>query len=146
PWVMLIPLLALSVGAVAAGFAFDRYFIGASEAPFWGTALPQTAEQAAHAESPAWVAAAPTWAMLLGFALALTFYIAVPALPAIVATVFKPLYVFLLNKWYFDELYDALFVRPAKWLGRVLWLEGDGAIIDGLGPDGVAQRVLWTTG
>jgi len=146
PWVMLIPLIALSVGAVAAGFAFDRYFIGALEAPFWGAALPQTAEQAAHAESRAWVAAAPTWAMLLGFALALTFYIAVPALPAIVATVFKPLYVFLLNKWYFDELYDALFVRPAKWLGRVLWLEGDGAIIDGLGPDGVARRVLWTTG
>ena len=59
---------------------------------------------------------------------------------------FRPLYLFLLNKWYFDELYDLLFVRPAFWIGRLLWKRGDGTIIDGLGPDGIANRVLWTTG
>ena len=59
---------------------------------------------------------------------------------------FRPLYLFLLNKWYFDELYDCLFVRPAFWLGRLFWKNGDGTIIDGLGPDGIAARVLWTTG
>ena len=67
-------------------------------------------------------------------------------LPAATARVFRPLYLFLLNKWYFDELYDWLFVRPALRLGRILWKEGDGAIIDGLGPDGIASRVIWTTG
>jgi NADH-quinone oxidoreductase subunit L len=147
PWVMLLPLVALSVGAIASGAVFERDFIGALRAPFWGTALPHAGEHAAvGGEVPTWVAAAPTWAMLAGFALALLFYMAVPALAGLAAAVFRPLYLFLLNKWYFDELYDALFVRPAKWLGRVLWLEGDGAIIDGLGPDGVAARVLWTTG
>ena len=59
---------------------------------------------------------------------------------------FQPVYLFLLNKWYFDELYDWLFVRPAFWLGRLLWKKGDGAIIDGLGADSIAARVLWTTG
>jgi NADH-quinone oxidoreductase subunit L len=70
----------------------------------------------------------------------------VPSLPALTAKVFKPIYLFLLNKWYFDELYDFIFVRPTFWLGRVLWKQGDGAIIDRLGPDGIASRVLWTTG
>ena len=62
------------------------------------------------------------------------------------AKVFKPIYLFLLNKWYFDELYDWILVRPTMWLGRVLWKQGDGAIIDRLGPDGIASRVLWTPG
>jgi NADH-quinone oxidoreductase subunit L len=60
----------------------------------------------------------------------------------VTARAFKPLYLFLLNKWYFDELYDRIFVRPTMWLGRVLWKGGDGAIIDGLGPDGIAARTL----
>ncbi len=55
------------------------------------------------------------------------------------AQVFKPLYNLLLNKWYFDELYDAIFVKPSLWIGKILWLEGDKAIIDGLGPDGMAK-------
>ena len=75
-----------------------------------------------------------------GLGLAYVYYIAAPWLPAATARAFRPLYLFLLNKWYFDELYDVLFVRPAKWLGRFLWKSGDGAIIDGLGPDGVAAR------
>jgi NADH-quinone oxidoreductase subunit L len=71
---------------------------------------------------------------------------AAPWLPDLTARLFKPLYLFLLNKWYFDEFYDWIFVRPAMALGRVLWKRGDGTIIDGLGPDNVAARVLWTTG
>jgi NADH-quinone oxidoreductase subunit L len=63
----------------------------------------------------------------------------VPSLPARLASATRPVYLFLLNKWYFDELYDFLFVRPAKRLGRGLWKIGDGAIIDGLGPDGIAS-------
>ncbi|HXY89203.1 MAG TPA: NADH-quinone oxidoreductase subunit L, partial [Xanthobacteraceae bacterium] len=55
------------------------------------------------------------------------------------------LYRFLLNKWYFDEIYDFLFVRTAKWLGRFLWKRGDGWLIDGFGPDGVSARVIDVT-
>jgi NADH-quinone oxidoreductase subunit L len=84
--------------------------------------------------------------MLAGFGLAYLYYIAAPSLPDLTARAFRPLYLFFLNKWYFDELYDWLFVRPAFWIGRLLWKGGDGKIIDGLGPDGVAGRVLWTTG
>jgi hypothetical protein len=85
-------------------------------------------------------------AMIAGLGLAYLYYILVPSLPALTAKVFKPIYLFLLNKWYFDELYDFIFVRPTFWLGRLLWKQGDGAIIDRLGPDGIASRVLWTTG
>jgi NADH-quinone oxidoreductase subunit L len=142
PLVMLIPLAVLALGAVAAGFLCQGIFIGEAAGEFWGKALTLT-----HgSEPPEWVAQAATVAMLCGLALAWLFYVAVPSLPAITARVFEPVYVFLLNKWYFDELYDALLVRPALRIGRFLWKVGDGTIIDGLGPDGIASRVLWTTG
>ena len=67
---------------------------------------------------------------------------AIRSCPSASPSAFAGLYLFLCNKWYFDELYDFLFVRPAKRLGRFLWKTGDGAVIDGLGPDGVAARVI----
>jgi NADH-quinone oxidoreductase subunit L len=73
------------------------------------------------------------------------FYLRLPDIPAELARQHEPLYRFLLNKWYVDELYDVLFVRPALWLGRVLWKRGDGWVIDGLGPDGISARVLDVT-
>jgi NADH-quinone oxidoreductase subunit L len=72
-------------------------------------------------------------------------YIRRPEVPKRLAAEQEVLYRFLLNKWYFDEIYDFLFVRPAKWLGRTLWKRGDGTVIDGFGPDGVAKRVLDVT-
>src|SRR5690349_23450086 len=149
PWVMLVPLFILALGAFAAGFAFQTLFIGHDYQAFWRASLSQGKDNhimhAMH-EVPEWVSLSPTIAMLAGVGLAYVYYIAVPALPAATARAFRPLYLFLLNKWYFDELYDWLFVRPAMRLGRILWKGCDGAIIDGLGPDGVASRVLWTTG
>jgi len=149
PWVMLVPLLLLALGATVTGFAFQNLFIGHDYQAFWRNALIEGKDNhilhAMH-EVPAWVILAPTLAMLVGLGLAYLYYVAVPALPAVTARAFYPLYLFLLNKWYFDELYDWLLVRPAMRLGRILWKQGDGAIIDGLGPDGVASRVLWTTG
>jgi len=73
-------------------------------------------------------------------------YILRPEKPAEIAAQHGLLYRFLLNKWYFDELYDAIFVRPAMWIGRTFWKVGDGRIIDGLGPDGVSSRVLDVAG
>jgi NADH-quinone oxidoreductase subunit L len=149
PLVMLVVLAALGLGAFAAGFAFQHVFIGDGYKAFWGKSLYEgPSNHILHAmhEVPGWVGWSATIAMLGGFALAYLYYIAAPWLPALTARIFRPIYLFFLNKWYFDELYDWLFVRPAFWLGRLLWKGGDGKIIDGLGPDGIAGRVLWTTG
>ncbi len=94
---------------------------------------------------PAWVKLSPFLAMVLGFLIAFQFYIRRPDLPGRLAAQQRPLYLFLLNKWYFDELYDAVFVRPAMWLGRFFWKRGDGAVIDG-SLNGVALGVVpWLT-
>ena len=94
---------------------------------------------------PAWVVIMPVLVTALGFAIAWYFYIMRPDLPPKIAARRNPVYLFVYNKWYFDELYDFIFVRPARWLGRVLWKQGDGWLIDGFGPDGVSARVLETT-
>jgi NADH-quinone oxidoreductase subunit L len=149
PLVMLVVLAALGLGSVAAGFAFQHFFIGDGYKAFWGKALfegPNNHILHDMHNVPPLVAWAATIAMLCGFALSYLYYIAAPSLPDLTARTFRPIYLFFLNKWYFDELYDWLFVRPAFWIGRLLWKGGDGKIIDGLGPDGVANRVLWTTG
>jgi NADH-quinone oxidoreductase subunit L len=96
-------------------------------------------DDAHHA--PAWVKVSPFVAMLLGAALAWLFYIANPALPKALAANQRPLYLFLLNKWYFDEIYDWAFTRPAKFLGRFLWTRGDGATIDGT-INGIAMGIV----
>ena len=90
---------------------------------------------------PAWVKLSPFVAMILGLALAVQFYILRPDLPGRLAANQRPLYLFLLNKWYFDEVYDFLFVRSAKWLGGFLWKRGDGAVIDG-SINGVAMGIV----
>ncbi|PZR72770.1 MAG: NADH-quinone oxidoreductase subunit L, partial [Stutzerimonas stutzeri] len=148
PLVMLIPLAVLSLGAVAAGFAFKEAFIGHDYEHFWKTALFTGKDNhilhAMH-EVPKWVVWSPFVAMLIGFLLALYMYVLRPDVPGKLAAANPVLYKFLLNKWYFDEIYDFLFVKPAMWLGRFLWKKGDGAVIDGLGPDGVSARVVDVT-
>ncbi|RLK08358.1 NADH-quinone oxidoreductase subunit L [Ruegeria conchae] len=94
----------------------------------------------AHA-APKWVKVSPFVAMLLGFIVAYWFYIANTSLPARLAANQRPLYLFLLNKWYFDEIYDAIFVKPTVTLGRFLWKRGDGNTIDGF-LNGVAMGVV----
>ncbi|MEE8351095.1 MAG: NADH-quinone oxidoreductase subunit L, partial [Rhodospirillales bacterium] len=76
-----------------------------------------------------------------GIALAYLFYLLAPSIPAMIAGRFRAVYLFLLNKWYFDELYDRLFVKPAFYLGREFWKTGDGSLIDGVGPDGISAAV-----
>ncbi|MDH2327562.1 NADH-quinone oxidoreductase subunit L [Cereibacter sp. SYSU M97828] len=90
---------------------------------------------------PAWVKVSPFVAMILGLALAFQMYIRRPDLPGKLAATQKPLYDFLLNKWYFDQLYDFIFVRPTKWLGGFLWKRGDGNVIDG-SINGIAMGII----
>ncbi|RMD95310.1 MAG: NADH-quinone oxidoreductase subunit L, partial [Alphaproteobacteria bacterium] len=96
-------------------------------------------EEAHHA--PKWAKVSPFIAMLLGLFTAWMFYIRRPEWPARLAEIHRPLYLFLLNKWYFDEIYDFVFVRLARWLGNVLWRRGDGGVIDGT-INTVAMRVV----
>jgi NADH-quinone oxidoreductase subunit L len=144
PVVMLAPLAVLALGAVAAGYVFDPYFVGHDYDEFWkGALFTGEHNHILHArhEIPDWVGYAPFVMTALGFLVALYMYILKPGAAQQLAGAFPRLYQFLLNKWYFDELYDAIFVRPAFAIGRLFWKGGDGAIIDGLGPDGVAARV-----
>ena len=148
PKVMLIPLAILSVGALFAGLVFKGVFIGEGFEEFWKGAIflgseNQVLNEMHHVSF--WVAATPTIAMIIGTAVAIYFYLINPLAPRRLARRNDWLYRFLLNKWYFDELYDVLFVRSTKWLGRFLWKKGDGWLIDGFGPDGVSARVLDVT-
>ena len=148
PHVMLVPLYVLAVGALLAGLVFRHFFIGTGAEGFWKTALTygpdnHILEEMEH--TPFLVGQLPAIMMLGGFIVALYAYILRPGTAQGWARTNKGLYAFLLNKWYFDELYDFLFVRPAFWLGRLFWKGGDGYIIDGFGPDGVAAAVVGTT-
>jgi NADH-quinone oxidoreductase subunit L len=144
PSVMLVPLLVLAFGSIFGGLLFVSLFTG-HELHFWGSSIlilpDHTALEGAH-HSPFWVKILPIVMGVIGIALAWYLYIRRTDIPGSLARMHEGLYKFLLNKWYFDELYDLALVRPAKWLGRVLWKGGDGRIIDGVGPDGVAATVV----
>ncbi|HEX8446631.1 MAG TPA: NADH-quinone oxidoreductase subunit L [Sphingomonas sp.] len=144
PWMMLVPLGVLTLGAVFAGFVFHGPFIGAEEgSAFWRGSIAFN-EHLMHAMHgvPEWVKLSATVAMAIGFLLALWAYVLNTSLPGRIAGTFHGLYAFLLNKWYFDELYAFLFVRPAFALGRMLWKRGDQGTIDRFGPNGMARLVV----
>jgi NADH-quinone oxidoreductase subunit L len=148
PPVMLVPLGFLAAGSVLSGYPFKELFSGHAAAEFFrdslkfaeGNHILEDMHQISYS-----VGILPTVMMAIGFAIAWEFYIRRPELPVELARQHEPLYRFLLNKWYFDEIYDALIVRPVLWLGRILWKYGDGWLIDGWGPDGVSARVLDVT-
>jgi NADH-quinone oxidoreductase subunit L len=143
PWTMLVPLGLLSIGAVLAGMAFARWFIHPEGAPeFWAGSVAFSADLAERMEKlPLIVKLAPGIVMVIGFLIALQAYIRSTDWPKRFVDQYGLLYAFLLNKWYFDELYDAIFVRPAMRIGRFFWKKGDEATIDRFGPDGAAAAV-----
>jgi NADH-quinone oxidoreductase subunit L len=148
PPAMLVPLAVLALGAVFAGMAFRYFFIGAGHSDFWRNSLflGQENHILEEMETVPWlVSLSPTLFLLAGFSIAAYMYLVDRTAPARLADSFPALYRFLLNKWYFDELYDLIFVRPAFAIGRFFWKGGDGAVIDGFGPDGVSARVLDVT-
>jgi NADH-quinone oxidoreductase subunit L len=152
PPVMLVPLYFLAAGSLLAGLIFYSTFLGHEPGAhegwynaFWRGALfagPENEILEEFHHVPVWVKLSPFVMMAVGFVLAYYMYIIRPSFPKMLARSQPALYAFLLNKWYFDEIYDFLFVRPALRLGRFLWRRGDGWLIDGFGPDGVSARVL----
>ena len=148
PLTMLIPLGVLAVGSIAAGWPFIHIFEGTGAEEFFRNSLAigganHVLENMEHL--PLAITLAPTVMMIVGFLVAYQFYIRRPDLPVALARDQAVLYQFLLNAWYFDRIYDFLFVRPTLWLGRLFWKGGDGFVIDGFGPDGVSARVLDVT-
>ena len=149
PLTMTVPLMVLALGAVVAGMVFKHQFgDDHGVADFFRKSLFLAAHNHTLHDihgAPLWVELAPTVMMAAGFALAWLFYMSRPGLPAKLAAAQSVAYRFILNKWYFDEIYNFLLVQPARWLGRFLWKKGDGWLIDGFGPDGVAARVMDVT-
>ena len=140
PVPMLIPLGVLTVGAVAAGQVFAPKFL--DDAAFWAGSIfyNEPLIHAMHAV-PYWVKYSAFVVMVLGFVGAYIAYIAKPDIPAKFVGAFGWLHNFVYRKWYFDELYDRIFVKPAFWLGRKFWQLGDIGTIDRFGPNGIAWVV-----
>ncbi|MEO0411294.1 MAG: NADH-quinone oxidoreductase subunit L [Pseudomonadota bacterium] len=144
PPVMLIPLIILALGAIFAGMAFYPYFVGDHREEFWNGTLTMLGgidiiEEAHHV--PKLVKYLPVIMGVIGLSIAILFYIVAPSIPKKLAQSLAGLHRFLLNKWYFDELYGALFIKPALWFGRTFWKTGDERLIDGFGPNGIAATV-----
>ena len=145
PKVMLLPLVPLALGAIFAGFLGYELFVGHDMAQFWGDSIfilpTHTAMENAH-HVPTWVKLLPIGLAAAGVAMAYVAYTFIPSIPATVAKTFAPIHKFFFNKWYFDELYDAIFVKPSVKIGGLLWQRGDKDTIDGFGPDGITALVL----
>lgn len=143
PWTMLLPLAVLAIGSLGAGAIFVHQFESEATSAFWGgslyNAVANTVLHDLH-EVAQWVVLSPSIAMVAGFLVAVLTYVVRPDLPQRFVHSFPAVHRFFYNKWYFDELYDVLFVRPARALGRLFWAN-DRRVIDGVGPDGIAARV-----
>jgi NADH-quinone oxidoreductase subunit L len=139
-WWMTGPLIVLSVGAVFAGMLLHGSFIGPDWQEYWGLSIfnaPGNHVMHDMEEIPGWAALLPLLLAVAGIATAYWWYMFQPGIPAMMAERFGPVYRLFLNKWYFDELYDRIFVQPTFALSRVLWHVGDTEIIDGM-PNGIA--------
>ncbi len=143
PWTMLVPIGLLAVGSLLAGQIFHNVFVDAEAgAHFWNgsVAFDEHLAHAAH-EVNNFVRYTPLTVMLIGLAIAYSVYIRRPGSAGRFVAQFPGLHGFLLNKWYFDELYDRIFIRPALWFGRLFWKGGDEGTIDRFGPHGAAYAV-----
>jgi NADH-quinone oxidoreductase subunit L len=137
PLVMLLPLIILSVGAIFAGFIFKELFFDTN---FWGNSI-FFLEPLSEEHPPMWFLLLTP--ILVCSSIPISYYLFVKNkdLPNSIVEINKPLYNFLVNKWYFDELYEVLFIKPSKKIGLFLWKFFDVKIIDGFGPDGISSLI-----
>ncbi|MEK9910371.1 MAG: NADH-quinone oxidoreductase subunit L, partial [Candidatus Puniceispirillum sp.] len=144
-----LPLLVLTVRAIFSGWLGYVLFVGDNMKQFWGSSIfilpTNMAMENAH-HVPNWVKLLPIALAASGVALAVLFYSVITSMPAWFSTTFRPIHQLFYNKWYFDELYDAIFVKPAVRLGAMLWQRGDRDTIDGFGPDGMSALVYRVSG
>ncbi len=144
PWVMTVPLMLLALGALTAGFLLHGQVLGPGWNSYWRDSVaiaPNDHVMTLMESLPVTVRFVPLLVGLVGIGVAWWFYIANPMLPVRLANTFRPIYLLLLNKYYFDELYDFLFVRPAFRVAQLLWQTGDATLIDGV-PNGLAELAV----
>jgi NADH-quinone oxidoreductase subunit L len=144
PKVMILPLMFLALGALFIGILSVDYFVGEFAVEFWKNSIfvldgHEALENALRV--PSWVKFLPVVVGVAGIGLAYLMYMFAPGLPGVLASGFENTHKFLVNKWYFDELYQKIFVKPSFVLGRGLWQAVDGLLINNIGPDGVAEAV-----
>jgi len=142
------PLIVLALGAVFSGWLLYDAYVGHTQAAFWNGAIFSGHDNHVLArleDLPPLITLVPTIAALLGVVAAYVCYMMKPEIPASLARSMRPLYLFLLNKWYFDELYDAILVRPYRALAKGLWHVGDETVIDGV-PTGLARATVGGSG
>ena len=141
PLVMLIPLVLLSIGAIFAGFLFKDLFIGhGGENLFWAESI-KFLEPLSTEHPPTWFLLLTPCLVLLSIPIAYYLFVKNKELPNSIVNMNRPLYKFLVNKWYFDELYEVIFINPSKKLGLFFWKFCDGKLIDGFGPDGISSFI-----
>ena len=145
PPIMILPLIPLAFGAIFAGWFGYQSFVGYDMSYFWGDSLfilPEhhAMEEAHHVAE--WVKRLPVILAASGVGLAIIAYVIIPSLPARVVSMARPMHTLFFNKWFFDELYDLLFVRASVRFGTFLWVKGDKQTIDAFGPDGLSGLVL----
>jgi NADH-quinone oxidoreductase subunit L len=141
PLVMLIPLVLLSIGAIFAGFLFKDLFIGhGGENLFWAESI-KFLEPLSTEHPPTWFLLLTPCLVLLSIPIAYYLFVKNKELPNAIVNMNRPLYKFLVNKWYFDELYEVIFIIPSKKLGTFFWKFCDGKLIDGFGPDGISSFI-----
>ena len=138
---MLIPLVLLSIGAIFAGFLFKDLFIGhGGENLFWAESI-KFLEPLSTEHPPTWFLLLTPCLVLLSIPIAYYLFVKNKELPNSIVNMNRPLYKFLVNKWYFDELYEVIFINPSKKLGLFFWKFCDGKLIDGFGPDGISSFI-----
>ena len=148
PWVMLVPLGLLSLGAIFSGLIFYGSFVGHHQAEFWAGSIYTTADNHLLEEKynvPEWVFWAPLFVTVTGFLIATFTYFFNRGFGRKIAESGGPLHSLFANKWYFDEIYNATIVAGSRWLGGFFWKTGDKRIIDGFGPDGITSLVRWAS-
>jgi NADH-quinone oxidoreductase subunit L len=142
PLIMIIPLAFLSIGAVFSGFLFKETLIGHHFQDFWKNSI-FILEEIKHVDIPLWFLLLTPAIVIIAIPISYYLFIKNTSILDGIKTVNQPLYNFLLNKWYFDELYDLIFVRPSKFIGIFLWKRGDQKIIDRYGPDGFSKIIKY---
>ena len=140
PLVMLFPLIILSIGAIFAGFLFKDLFIGHVGDLFWAESI-KFLEPLSTEHPPTWFLLLTPCLVILSIPISYYLFVKNKDLPKAIASINKPLYNFLVNKWYFDELYEVLFIKSSKRIGLFLWKFCDGTIIDGFGPNGISSFI-----
>ena len=141
PLVMLLPLVVLATGAIFAGYFFKELFVGhGGDNHFWANSI-KFLEPLSSKHPPLWFILLTPCLVLISIPIAYYLFVKKKELPNQIANINKPLYNFLINKWYFDELYEVIFINPSKKIGLFLWKFCDGKIIDRFGPDGISSFI-----